>query len=111
MDTQLRVVLYGQSLVLGALAASLRLRQQLEVICVAPCLENSAAQELAALMPDVILFDAGAGFPEAAFSLLQTCPALRVVGIDPSENQAMLWAGQSLNELSVNDLVHTLLAH
>ncbi len=105
MGERRRVVLYGQSVILGAVQAALRPHPQLEVISVAP---PATVQELAALAPDVILFDAGAGSPEPAFALLRTRPGLLLVGVDPDRNRAVAWSGQQLCELSVQDLVEVI---
>ena len=105
MGERKRVVLYGQSVILGAVQAGLRPHPQLEVISLA---QPATAQELAALAPDVILFDAGAGSPEPAFALLRTHPGLLLVGVDPDRNRAVAWSGQQLCELSVQDLVEVI---
>jgi hypothetical protein len=101
-----RVVLYGRSVILGSLNVSLQSYPNLEVVSLAPPLPS--AQELCALAPDVILFDVETGRPEAAFSLLGTCPGLLLIGIDPSSNQALLWSGRHLRELSTHDLVRVM---
>jgi len=59
-------------------------------------------------MPDVILFDAQASRPDAAFSLLATRPGLLLIGIDPSKDQVRLWSGQQLRQLSTQDLVEII---
>lgn len=110
MKARPRVVLYGRSVIPGVLAASLQRYPQLDVVSVASSDATLASQQLAALMPDVIIFDADVGLPAVAFSLLQSCPELRIVGIDPSKNQARLWAAELLSELSTDDLVDALLA-
>lgn len=109
MKERPRIVLYGRSVILGVLAASFQRYPQLDVISLTASHATLALQQLAALIPDVIIFDASAGLPEPAFSLLQSRPELRIVSIDPSKNQARLWAGQLLSELSTNDLVDALL--
>jgi len=98
-----RVVLYGKSVILGTLRASFQRYPDLEVLSLSPPFPS--AQELGALAPDVILFDMETGRPEAAFSLLGTCPGLLLIGVDPSTNQALLWSGRQLRELSTQDLV------
>ena len=98
-----RVVLYGRSVILGTLRASFQRYPDLEVLSLSPPLPS--AQELGALAPDVILFDMEIGRPEAAFSLLGTCPSILLIGVDPSTNQALLWSGRQLRELSTQDLV------
>jgi len=102
MDERQRVVLYGQSVVLGAVQASLRRYPQLEVISLAP---SATVQELAAAAPDVILFDAAAGCSGPAFSLLHDRPELLLVGVDPSSDKLLVLSSQSSQALSVADLI------
>jgi hypothetical protein len=106
MEQRQRVILYGDSLILETVGASLQKRPQLEVIALSnPC---PSAEQLAAMKPDVILFDMGTPRPEAAFSLLATCPGLLLVGVDPDRNRAVAWSGQQLCELSTSDLVEVI---
>jgi hypothetical protein len=101
-----RVVLCGKSVILGTLNVSLQSYPNLEVVSLSPPFPS--AQELRALAPDVILFDSETARPEAAFSLLGICPDLLLIGIDPSTNQALLWSGRHLRELSTQDLVRVM---
>jgi hypothetical protein len=101
-----RVVLYGRSVILGTLRASFERYPDLEVVSLWP--PFPPAPELNALAPDVILFDIETGRPEAAFALLGTRPELLLIGIDPSANQALLWSGRQLRELSTHDLVQVI---
>ena len=103
-----RVVLYGKSVILGSVGASLRRQPDLEIIPLSSMCPT--VQELEAHMPDVILFDPQAARPEAAFALLETRPGLLLIGIDPSNNQVRLWSGQQLSELSTQDLVKIIQA-
>jgi hypothetical protein len=101
-----RVVLYGRSVILGTLRASFERYPDLEVVPLSPPFPS--VQELSALAPDVILFDIETARPEAAFALLGACPSLLLIGIDPSANQALLWSGRQLRELSTHDLVQVI---
>lgn len=101
-----RVVLYGKSVILGSVGASLRRYPDLEVIPLSSLCPT--LQELEEHTPDVILFDAEAGHPDAAFALLETRPGLLLIGIDPSSNQVRLWSGRQLCELSTQDLVKVI---
>ena len=103
MEQRQRVILYGDSLILETVGASLQKHPQLEVIALSN--PYPSAEQLAAMKPDVILFDMGTPRPEAAFSLLATCPGLLLIGVNPDCNRAVLWVGQQLCELSTSDLV------
>ena len=102
----LRIVLVGRSVLLDTLAAGLRPFPDIEIIPLpAPPL---GMEPLAALRPDVILFDVGADFPQCAFVLLQRRPGLRLIGLDADRNRAVVWSGQQLNELSLGELAAIL---
>jgi hypothetical protein len=101
-----RVVLYGRSVILGTLGASLDAYPDLEVVSISPPFPS--AQELSSLAPDVILFDMETPRPEAAFALLGTCPGLLLIGVDPSTNQVLVWSGRQFRELSTQDLVRVM---
>ena len=102
----LRVVLLGQSVLLGSLAAGLRRFRELEVLCLAA--PPPEAEPVAALSPEVILFDAAAAAPPFALALLHCCPALRLISLDADRNRVVVWSGQQLNDLSLDDLARLL---
>ena len=79
MDRQ-RVILYGNSVVLAAIGASLERFPALELVSLAAPLPS--ATELRLLSPDVIFFDTGSAEANlnTLFALLQDCPDLLVVG-------------------------------
>lgn len=103
MEKRQRVIVYGRTMILGTLAASLQKQPRFEVIALSS--PYPSTQELGELEPDAILFDLENGHPEAAFALLATRPALQIIGIDPDRDQVLVWSGQHLHELSVQDLV------
>jgi hypothetical protein len=98
---QRRVLLYGNSVILGCIGASLKKISRFEVVLLAPPLPGS--EELEALEPDVILFDAENGRPEAALSLL-SLPDLIVLGISLDGNVVRRWSSREYHELSTGDL-------
>jgi hypothetical protein len=106
MEERQRVVLYGQSVILGAVQASLLHHPQLEVVSVAP---PATGQELAGLAPDVMFFDAGAGCPAPAFSLLHDRPDLLLIGLDASSAEMMVLSSYPVQALSTADLVQVIL--
>jgi hypothetical protein len=101
-----RVLLYGRSMILGAVEASLRRYAHLELISLAP--PFPAAQELGALAPDVIIFDLEAAHPESALSLLEARPSLLLIGIDPDSDRMLVWSGQRSRALAMQDLVQVI---
>jgi hypothetical protein len=107
MEVSRRIILYGNSVILGTLGTSLRLCPQFEVNTLMQPAQLQA-QELAAMKPDVILFDLEAGHPEAVFSLLESCPKMLVIGISPDRNEVQMWAGRQLRELSTQGLLEMI---
>jgi len=101
-----RVFLYGKTVILGTVGASLQRYPDLEVLPLSAPLPG--IKELGALSPDVILFDLQADRPEAAFALLGVRPDLLLIGIDPSSDQVLMWAGRQLSSISTQELVQTI---
>lgn len=106
MEERQRVVLCGQSVILGAVQASLLRHPQLEVLSVAG---DATGQELAELAPDVILFDTGSEQPIPAFSLLHDRPDLLLIGLDASTAEIMVLSSYPAQALSTADLVQVIL--
>ena len=102
-----RVLLYGKSVILGTLEASLKRYPQME-ICVLSA-PFPMVEELKAMAPDVILFDVSAPRPEAAFALLETYPGLLLIGVDASRDEMLVLTSYPAQALAVRDLVHLIL--
>lgn len=102
-----RVVLYGNSLVLAGIRASLVAHPCLDVIALeAPSAD--AAQELRSLCPAAVIFDIGGVQPDSPFLLGQEQTGLLLIGIDPISHQVLLWSGRHLGEASTQDLVQLI---
>ena len=106
MKKQRRVVLYGKSVILGTVGASLEHYSDFEVITLSPPLPGT--QELGSLAPDVVIFDLQAAQPDAALSLLESRPQLMLIGIDPSSEQVLFWTGKHMSALSAQDLAQSI---
>lgn len=107
MESRRRVILYGQSIILGSVGASLQRYAGLEVIPLAAPLPT--AEELAALAPDAILFDTTAQRPDAALVTLATGQDLLLIGISPTNAEAAVWSGRHVSVSSAKDLVDRIL--
>ena len=90
MKKRRRVILYGRSIIMGTVGASLVRYPDLEIIVLSPPLPSIEALE--ELAPEVILFDDDLGRPDEAFDLLKKCPNLLLVGINPENEQVRLWS-------------------
>jgi hypothetical protein len=98
------VVLYGNSVIVGTVGASLRRSPQYKVVPMLP----SQQSELEATAPDVVVFDLEATRPEAAFSMLESRPGLKLIGISPDNNLVRIWSGKQLRELSTQALLDVI---
>ena len=92
MKPNRQILLYGNSLILGAIGASLRRLSQFEVTAFAPPLQEM--QDLDSLKVDIILFDLETTHSEAVYSMLKTHPGLLLVGISPDINLVKIWSGR-----------------
>lgn len=106
MKPSRRILLYGNSLILGSIGASLRRCPQFEVTIQAPPLHETKA--LLKENPDVLLFDLEAPHTEAVFSLLKADPTLLVIGVSPSINMVDIWSGRRLRELTLQGLLELI---
>jgi hypothetical protein len=106
MNKRLRVVLYGKSVILGTVGASLARYPDLEVVILSPPLPG--AMELATLSPDVILFDNDRGRPEALFALLKDSPSLLLIGVNPENDQMLMWSSGQSSVLCTEDIMQTI---
>jgi len=101
-----QILLYGNSLIIGSIGASLRRLSQFEVTALVPPLQKM--QDLDSLKPDVIIFDLETTHSEAVFSMLKTHPGLLLVGISPDINLVKIWSGRQLRELSTQSLLELI---
>jgi hypothetical protein len=107
METHSRVVLYGKTLVLAGVEASLRAYPTLEVISLDVC-DGVTIQELCAYHADVLIFDVAAVPPEFPFSLLCEQPELRLVGLDAAGDKSLLLSGRQARSMTTGQLVQII---
>jgi len=106
METSKRILLYGNSLILGAIKDRLCRCPQFEVTTLLAPLEEM--EKVDSLKPDILLFDLEATRPEAVFSLLESDPNLQVIGISPDINLVKVWSIRELHEVSMGDLFEVI---
>lgn len=129
MEKRTRVAVYGGSLHMASIAASLRAEPDLEVVSIDPGslpagrgLDESDAspeveahglppggQEQSKIGPDVILFDSQAMQPELRRLLAGEGPGPLLIGLDVSSNEMLVLRGYKAQALSVTDLVNIIL--
>lgn len=98
MKESRRILLYGNSVILGTIGASLRRLSRFEVTTLVPPLPK--VRELEAATPDILLFDLESTRTETVFPLLETNPALLLIGISPDTNLVRIWSGRQLKDIS-----------
>jgi hypothetical protein len=103
MGEYTRVLIYGASIVLDGIAASLLNEERLEVVRLPQPLLH--LNDVEALAPNVIVFDTETPGSAAVFSALENHPNLLLLGVTPDKNVVRLWSGREHRELSIPDLV------
>jgi len=93
------VLLYGQSLLLSGVAASLAECPGLQVARAATWPE--AGRRLAEAVPDVLIFDLANSNESHILPLLFKNPGLLLIGLDPEHNRAVLLGGQETRALTL----------
>ena len=109
MNNRTRVVVYGNTLNMAGIAASLKAEQSLEVICVDPN-HPTARQSLNELDTETIIFDRTEPHPELDLALLREQPRLLLVGVDPCSDEVLVLTGQRNRIVSVRELANLVSA-
>lgn len=104
MNKQTRVVVYGSSLSMAGIEASLRIDPSLAITTVFPG-SPTALAELDGFNPEVILFDLNESSVDLQVQLLRERPGLRMIGIDAGSDKLLVLTCHSATALTVADLV------
>ena len=114
MDSQYKVLFYGNSLVLAGVQATFKGYPGFETIAVE---QPTSQTELLVLNPTVIVFDMGTMDSEFLLAQMQEWPGLLLIGVDP-ETHELLLSGQAVCSISlaqitqiVRDLIGPKVAH
>lgn len=102
MEAYRRILLYGNSVILGSIGACLRRCSQFEVMTLDTILPEM--EVFHTIKPDIVLFDLEASTTESVFHLLKTNPALLLIGINPGTNLIRVWNSRQLQDMSMKDL-------
>lgn len=103
---QRRVVLYGDSLILAGVRASLEACPDLQVHSLDPSLDKPL-DAIQALCPATLIFDLDAVRPDFQLALLQQ-PGLTLIGMEPETHQALVWSGRRAVAWEAADLVNLI---
>ncbi len=104
-----QVVLYGDTLILAGVQASLSASPGLDVIVLDPA-KGSAADMLRGLHPDAVIFDLES-LAELPLALLQQPGLVQpplLIGVNPSRNEMLVLSGRPAQARSAADLVHVI---
>jgi hypothetical protein len=96
------VLLYGQSLLLSGVGASLRQSRGLRVSQAATWDESSKL--LAAHIPDVLIFDLANASQDHVLPLLVKNPGILLIGLDLEHNRAVLLGGLETRALTLEGI-------
>jgi len=107
MSNQLfKVILYGNSLILQGVRASLEACSEIEVRSLPPD-SVSLKREITTKSPATLVFDASVVGPDFPNSLLQQT-GLLLIGIDPKMHQALVWTSRQAAVVDAADLLNII---
>jgi hypothetical protein len=101
----LKVVLYGNSLALSGVGASLEGHPGLDLVRVDAT--KASAETLHELQPDVVVFDLATAQPDVV-ALWQRDPPVLPVGVDMLNQQVVVFSGTRSRALTTEDLVRVI---
>lgn len=104
MKATKRILLYGNTVILGTIGISLGRHAHFEVTKLSPPLQE--IQTVDAGETDIVLFDLETTRPEAVLALLGINPALQLIGISPDSNLIKIWSVREMREVSTMDLLN-----
>jgi chemotaxis response regulator CheB len=103
VEEQCKVILFGSSMFMAGVEASLHGKPGLDVVRV-DAAPPSGAEHLSALCPDVVVFDIASPHSEFALPLLKGYPDLRLIGLDVANNAVIVFSSQRYIGLTASDL-------
>jgi hypothetical protein len=107
MEKRKRVAVYGNSLYIAGIVASLKANTSMDVLCVnldSPTTnQNLDENDLAA-----IVFDLSDTSLRLNFSLLCEQPDLLLIGVNPTREEMLVLSSQPIQALSMDDLVNVI---
>ena len=103
MKKSWQILLYGNSLILGAIGSSLRRCPEFVVTTLA--FPRQEKLESGTLKPDILIFDSETAQAGDIFYLLKTNPKLLLLGISSGANLVQVWSGRQLRDMSTKGLL------
>ncbi len=103
----MRVILYGSSLFIVGLQASLKGVAGLELTQLGAD-SNGLLQRARELRPEAIVAAEGLLSDGLSLALLKECPGLQLVALDPERNQLLVLTGKEARALTAQDLLDVI---
>ena len=107
METRTRVVVYGSSLHMAGIAASLKADANLEVIRVDPCVPG-ARQRVRELRPAVITFDTSGAEADPEVVLMCWRRGILLIGADPNSDELVVLSRRRQPAVNMADLANLI---
>ena len=107
MEERRIVVLFGDSLLMDTVEASLGDRQDLGVMRIHTTIPN-VVERLKSLCPDLIIFDLDAPHSQFVLPLLRDLPGVPLLGLDVTCSKAIALSSQHYITLTANDLAQLI---
>lgn len=104
MAKRLQVIVYGKSLNMAGIAASLKAEAGLDVICIGSHTSNFW-QSIDGINPVAIAFDLSDPAPGLDFRMLRGQPDLLLIGVDPCSDEMLVFSSHSTQAFSSADIV------
>jgi hypothetical protein len=105
VTTVTKVVLYGNSLAMSGVGASLEGQPGLQLVRVEAT--DASAEALGALEPDVVVFDVATAQPDLV-ALWQRHPRVLPIGVDLLTHRAVVFSSKSERVLTTDDLLRVI---
>jgi chemotaxis response regulator CheB len=107
MPVQQVVVLYGDSLLMDTIEASLGQRPDLGVLRI-PSSLNDATERIQSLGPDLVIFDLDDPHSNFAIPFLRRKPGVPLLGLDLTSSRVLAFSSQQYTTLTARDLAHVI---
>ena len=101
------VALYGNSLVVSSIGASLNQFADLQIFALDPSMPDPKNQ-LLDLQPDIILFDLASTEPSWLITLWKEQPELLLIGVDQEKSSALMFSSQPARLMTTDDLLEAI---
>jgi hypothetical protein len=109
MENRYMVVLFGSSLLMDTVEASLE-KHELGLLRMHTSVTN-LKERLQALSPDLIIFDLDVPLSEVIISLLIDQPGTPLLGLDVTSSRVVVLSSRQHKVMTANELAHVILAH